>query len=119
MPHPDYFPFSAIHVDALAMDSYSTEPSERPSTFSWLWNIFSSKKNITYTVPKYPTTLGDINLAAALQYDTSVGMVQLREFIREFTARVYQPAYSDWEVMCDTGNTDGQVLICNIMETSS
>ena len=110
MPHPSYFPFSAIHVDALALDSFTPMTSEerQPSAFSWLWNMFGSKeKTISFTVEKYPEHPGDINLARALQYDTSQGSVQLREIIKAFTGRVYQPVYEDWEILMHAGNTDG------------
>jgi aromatic amino acid aminotransferase I len=108
MPHPDYFPVSAIHVDGLVTDSFSTEYKARSSALSWLWNIFRSKeKTIPFTIPKYPVNPADVNLARALQYDTAEGMMQLQEVIREFTAKVYKPAYSDWKILCDSGNTDG------------
>jgi aromatic amino acid aminotransferase I len=69
--------------------------------------MFGSKeKTIPFTVKKYPEHPGDVNLASALQYDTAQGAIQLREIIKAFTARVYQPAYDDWETLAHTGNTD-------------
>jgi aromatic amino acid aminotransferase I len=108
-PHPSYFPFSAIYADALASDSFApiTLEEHRSSAFSWLWNIFGSKeKTIPFTVKKYPVHPGDINLATMLQYDDGQGSIQLREITKAFTERVYQPAYEDWEIPMDTGNTD-------------
>ncbi|KAF9651722.1 PLP-dependent transferase [Thelephora ganbajun] len=110
LPHPSYFPFSAIHVDALVPNSFApiTLEEHQPSTFSWLWNMFGLKeKTIPFTVKKYPEHPGDINLAAALQYDSAQGSIQLREITKAFTERVYQPAYEDWEILLHTGNTDG------------
>jgi len=110
MPHPSYFPFSAIHVDALVPNSFAPIALEerQSGTLSWLWNMFGSKeKTIPFAVKKYPEHPGDINLAVALQYGTTQGFVQLREITRAFTGRVYQPAYEDWEILVHTGNTDG------------
>lgn len=70
--------------------------------------MFGSKeKTVSFTVKKYPEHPGDVNLAKALQYDTAQGSIQLREIIRVFAERVYRPAYEDWEILLDTGNTDG------------
>ena len=110
MPHPSYFPFSAVHVDALVANSFApiTLEERQSGTFSWLWNIFGSKEKTTpFTVKKYPEHPGDINLAASLQYDTAQGSIQLREITKAFTERVYQPAYQDWEILMHTGNSDG------------
>ena len=109
-PHPSYFPFSAIHVDALVSDSFApiTLEERQSSAFSWLWNMFGSKeKTIPFTVKKYPEHPGDINLATVLQYDDGSGSIRLREITKAFTERVYQPAFKDWEILMDTGNTDG------------
>ena len=108
-PHPSYFPFSAIHVEALASDSFApiTLEERQSSPFSWLWNMFGSKeKTISFTVKKYPEHPGDVNLASVLQYDDGQGSIQLREIFKPFTERVYQPAYEDWEILMDIGNTD-------------
>ena len=105
-PHPSYFPFSTIHVDALVHNSFASE-ERQPGAFSWLWNMFGSKeKTVPFTVKRNPERPGDINLAEALQYDTSKGTVQLREITKAFTERVYQPAYEDWEILLHTGNSD-------------
>lgn len=57
-------------------------------------------------IPKYPADKDEINLAVALQYGTAQGIPQLQKFIKEFTAKVYQPAYKDWANLVQTGNTD-------------
>ena len=70
--------------------------------------MFGSKeKTVSFTVKKYPEHPGDINLATTLQYDTAP---KLREIFRAFAERVYQPAHEDWEILLDTGNTDGWAL---------
>ncbi|KAF9782205.1 PLP-dependent transferase [Thelephora terrestris] len=110
MPNPSYFPFSAIHVDALVTNSFAPISLERrqSGTFSWLWNMFGSKeKTVPFAVKKYPDHPGDIDLATTLQYGTAEGSIQLREICQAFTERVYQPAYEDWKVLLHTGNTDG------------
>jgi aromatic amino acid aminotransferase I len=110
MPNPSYFPFSAIHVDALVTNSFAPISLERrqSGTFSWLWSMFESKeKTVPFAVKKYPDHPGDIDLATTLQYGTAEGSIQLREICKAFTERVYQPAYEDWKVLLHTGNTDG------------
>ena len=109
IPHPSCSPFSAIHVDALASDSFAaiTFEERQSSTIPWPWNTFGSKeKSVPFTVQKYPEHPGDVNLATALQYDDGQGSIKLREITKAFTERVYQPAYGDWEIFMDTGNMD-------------
>ena len=93
---------------ALPSNSFSVDESTRESGFSWLWNLFSPKqKTISVSVPKYPTSPDQLNLAVALQYGQATGLPQLQAFVREFVAKVYDPGYSDWTCLADTGNTDG------------
>ena len=110
MPHPSYFPFSAVHVDALVSNSFApiTLEERQAGAFSWLWNMFGSKeKTIPFTVKKYPDHPGDINFATLLQYDSAEGSVRLREICEAFTGRIHQPAYEDCKILMHTGNTDG------------
>ncbi|TFK75944.1 PLP-dependent transferase [Pluteus cervinus] len=114
LPHPDYFPYSRVSADALVPSSFATS---RESSLSWLWNLFSGDKSTSLTVPRYPAKDGDINLAQALQYGLARGMPQIQDFIRRFTAEVYQPAYDNWATLINSGNTDGwcraALTLCN------
>ncbi|PSR73704.1 hypothetical protein PHLCEN_2v10623 [Hermanssonia centrifuga] len=110
MPHPSYFPFADISASALVPDSFSLESTPRESALSWVWKLFGAgpkEKTTTITVPKFPSHADDINLAVALQYGTAQGIVQLQKFLKEFVAKVYQPAYADFATLVQTGNTDG------------
>lgn len=112
LPNPSYFPFSAIHVDALVSNSFAPISLEerRSGAFSWLSNMFGlgpKEKTTPFTVKKYPDHPGDIDLVTPLQYGTAEGAIQLREICQSFTERVYQPAYEDWRILMHTGNTDG------------
>lgn len=64
-------------------------------------------KTTPLNIPKYPAQKDDINLAVALQYGTAQGIPQLQKFVKEFTKKVYQPAYENWTNLTHTGNTDG------------
>ena len=93
----------------VAPNSFAPIVSEdrQSGVFPWPWNMFGPKeKPIPLTIKKYPEHPGAIDLAAALQYDTAQGSVQLREIIKAFTRRAYQPAYEDWETLMHMGNTD-------------
>lgn len=35
------------------------------------------------------------------------GTIQLQDFVKEFTKKVYTPAYSDWTTLSHCGNSDG------------
>ncbi|KAJ3558312.1 hypothetical protein NM688_g998 [Phlebia brevispora] len=121
MPHPSYFPFADISANALVSDSFSLEPVERESSLMWVWKLLgvvnAKEKTMPITVPKFPSSSDEINLAVALQYGTAQGIVQLQKFLKEFSLKVYQPAYSDCTTLVDTGNTDGWsravLTLCN------
>lgn len=61
--------------------------------------------------------LNEVNLAVALQYGTAQGILPLQSFIKDFSAKVYQPAYSDFATLVQTGCTDGWsrvvMTLCN------
>jgi aromatic amino acid aminotransferase I len=112
LPSPAYFPVSDISANVLVPDSFALAPTESSTSFSWLWKLFSgnsstNEKTQGVSIPKYPANAGDINLAVALQYAPAVAQPQLQGFLRRFVSEVYQPAFEDWTVLIDTGNTDG------------
>lgn len=75
---------------------------------------------MSITVPKFPSSSDEINLATALQYGVPQGIVQLRQFLKEFVKKVYQPGYSDFTILPHAGNTDGwsraMQTLCNTGE---
>ncbi len=113
MPAPDYFPLSVLSADTLVKDSFALTPTEKSSSpVSWFWRLFGSgaagkERTEHISVPKYPSSPEDINLAIALQYGTAQGLVPLQKFMKEFSTKVYQPAYENFATLVHAGNTDG------------
>lgn len=109
-PIPQYL--SSAKPPALVPESFAVTSSQSESSLSWLWKLFGAngrkEKTSTITIPKYvdrPTE--DINLATALQYGMATGLPALSKFINEFVGKTYQPGFSDWTALIQTGNTDG------------
>ncbi|KAJ6539317.1 pyridoxal phosphate-dependent transferase, partial [Mycena capillaripes] len=119
LPSPDYFPFSDISANVLVANSFPAEREQESSSFSWLWKLLGAGKEKTtpVTVPKYPVRPEDLNLATALQYGMSSGIPQLQKIVKEFSDKVYQPAYGNYQILLHAGNTDGWnkvvITICN------
>ncbi|KAF9451689.1 PLP-dependent transferase [Macrolepiota fuliginosa MF-IS2] len=111
LPHPDLFPVDELSANVYSQDAFPTEiPPTKPSLVSWITRLFSGRDQNKWDklkVPRYPKQSGDINLATLLQYGLSTGSPQLQEFIKEFTSRVYKPAYGNWSILVHAGNTDG------------
>lgn len=116
MPSPAYFPLSTLSAETLVQDSFALTTNdaqtEANSGLGWLWRLFgtgSSKKERTehLEVPKYARDREEVSLEVALQYGTAQGLIALQKFMREFTAKVYQPQYSDFTTLVHAGNTDG------------
>lgn len=63
----------------------------------------------------------DYQLSVALQYAMPSGLPPLAAFCRQFTELVYKPAYADWSVLLNSGNTDAwskvALTLCNPGET--
>ena len=116
LPSPDYFPFTSVSADILSPNAFpvttqrTTSPSVSSSPLGWLWRLFGpgNDDSTRVEVPREPRRGdGGLNLANALQYSAATGLVPLQTLIREFTERVYDPAYADWTTLVDTGSTDG------------
>jgi hypothetical protein len=69
------------------------------------------------SIPKYPETPDDVNLAVALQYGLAKGIPQLQKIIQEFSTKVYRPAYANFATIIHAGNTDAWnksvMTLCN------
>ena len=119
LPSPEYFPFTSISADILPTDAFplsntplqtTSSASVSPSPLGWLWRrLFGKDDGMTHVrVPLEPRDGdGGLNLATALQYGPATGLARTKAFFREFTERIYAPAYADWATLIDTGNTDG------------
>lgn len=105
-------------------DSFSLHPAQpdEESSLSWVWKLFGAstrkEKTTSITIPKYTSDpMNEINLATALQYGTAQGILPLQKFLKEFSAKIYQPGYSDFTTLVHTGNTDGWgrvvLTLCN------
>ena len=56
-----------------------------------------------------------MNLSTALQHGSGTGDVLLRNWAREFTQKVFQPAYADWDILLNSGNTDAWCKIVRLL----
>nr|GAT55950.1 predicted protein [Mycena chlorophos] len=117
LPAPAYFPFTDISSNILVHNSFPSSTSPE-STFSWLWKLLGAKEKTTsISVPKFATRPEDINLATALQYGLSSGLPQLNKLVKDFSKKVYQPAYENWTTLLHAGNTDAWnkvvLTLCN------
>ncbi|KIY71393.1 aromatic aminotransferase Aro8 [Cylindrobasidium torrendii FP15055 ss-10] len=92
LPHPALFPFANIDVEVY-------NPGSDLSSL-----VSSDTTHIS--VPKVNTE-GGVSLAVALQYADVSGMRALLKYAREFTQLVCSPAYKNWDVLINCGNTDG------------
>ncbi|KAG9094722.1 hypothetical protein FS749_011948 [Ceratobasidium sp. UAMH 11750] len=111
MPHPSLFPYEEISAITLKPDAYPLNASNDNGPLAWLWCLFNSSKSGTQLkIPKYagPDSGADpIQLSTALQYSGVVGLPPFIEFVRNFTLKVFEPAYPDFQVLANSGNTDG------------
>ncbi|KAK4686627.1 hypothetical protein P7C73_g3499, partial [Tremellales sp. Uapishka_1] len=122
IPHPQLFPYETLSASILSVDAYPLDPPRAPvkpkkGLLSWLFP--ETKENTSIEIPKYasvnPKDPKTIQLATSLQYQTAEGPPALSIFLREYVAKVYKPAYSDWGVLLNVGATDGWAKICGML----
>jgi len=126
LPSPEYFPFTSIYADVPHADAFplnaprAISSSVSSSPFGWLWRLFgaSSSRDDTMRIqiPREPSQGSEgLNLATALQYSPATGLPPTQAFIREFTERIYAPAYGDWTTLVHAGSTDGWNRIARLL----
>ncbi|KAG8759189.1 hypothetical protein FRC11_002411 [Ceratobasidium sp. 423] len=106
-----------MSADVLAPTAFSVGDSD--GVLSWLWSAFNNKKSKTQmTIPKYADPKDGpsaIQLSTALQYSMVPGLPAFIDFVHNFTLQVFQPAYSDFGVLANSGNTDGWAKSCALL----
>ncbi|KAG9127833.1 hypothetical protein FRC07_008476 [Ceratobasidium sp. 392] len=113
VPHPSLFPYEELSAITLKSNTYSLDgsPPKDNEPLAWLWSLFSSAKSRPrFSIPKYASSDSEadpIQLSTALQYSGVVGLPPFVEFVRNFTLNVFKPAYPDFRVFANSGNTDG------------
>ncbi|WVQ78293.1 hypothetical protein IAT38_000378 [Cryptococcus sp. DSM 104549] len=120
IPHPQVFPFETLSASILPVDAFPLDPPRIPakpkkSLLSWL---FPTTNTSSFTIPKYAANPADpaaIQLSTSLQYQSATGPPALPTFLREYVAKVYKPAYADWDVLINVGATDGWGKICAML----
>ncbi|KAF5392412.1 hypothetical protein D9757_002328 [Collybiopsis confluens] len=98
LPHPGLFPFAKVDAQ------FYTPDSDLRST--------ELDSHIDASVVKYTS---QNSLSAALQYGSSYGSSTLSSFVRNFTSRVTKPAYSNFQILLHSGNTDGWNKVVNLL----
>lgn len=122
MPHPSLFPYETMGADVLLPTTYPVDSSASANTppLAWLWNLFTSSKpaKAQLTIPKYANPKDGPNaldLSTAMQYSNVAGLPAFLDFVRNFTLQVYKPAYSDFQTISNSGNTDGWTKASTIL----
>ena len=85
---------------------------------SWVNWLFGKKPTKTISIPKSHEPVIDpsaVDLSTLLQYSSAEGHPALREFIRNFVAKVYQPGFSDWQIQLNVGATAGWNQVVNML----
>nr|KIR46477.1 aromatic amino acid aminotransferase I [Cryptococcus bacillisporus CA1280] len=124
IPHPEVFPFETVSASVLSHDAFPLDPPRVPekpkkSLISWLFPSSQTQSNtVSFMIPKYgpnPSDPAAIQLSTSLQYQPATGPPALPLFLREFVAKVFKPAYADWDVLINVGATDGWSKICGML----
>jgi aromatic amino acid aminotransferase I len=116
IPSPEYFPFESLSAEILPVDHVPLDNPRTPKK-AWFDWTFGYKKLEKISVPKYvhdakPT---DLQLATSLQYQAATGPPALPLFLRKYVETVFKPAYADWDVLLNVGNTDGWSKIVGML----
>ncbi|ETN36262.1 uncharacterized protein HMPREF1541_08539 [Cyphellophora europaea CBS 101466] len=104
LPHPSLFPFASVSLSAYksntVLDAYS--PDEQ--------HPLADDINIGRD-----SAAEQMGLITALQYDSGPGHTALRTWAVKFVKEVFKPAYDDWDVILNSGNTDGWTKVVRLL----
>ncbi|KAK4052449.1 hypothetical protein OIV83_002251 [Microbotryomycetes sp. JL201] len=101
LPHPAYFAFDSLSVDAYPPHAELSIDAGQP------------RDMVKLSATRYGEPGSD--LSVALQYGSAHGYAPLVKFVREWAQAVYTPATSDWEVLLHNGNTDAWAKIVRLL----
>lgn len=105
LPHPSLFPFANITVEVYP-PSTVLDPLQPIKPITPLDHLI---------IPRVSGESDQLDLTTALQYDSGPGALSLRTWATEFTRSVFQPAYDDWDVILNSGNTDGWSKVVRLL----
>ncbi|KAH7107058.1 PLP-dependent transferase [Auriculariales sp. MPI-PUGE-AT-0066] len=112
-PHHQYFPFATVGGQVYPADSFPLSAlSSDPQTVNRFNQGVDDSGLQELSIPKLGTS---INLASALQYSLAQGIQPLRQFVHDFTERIFQPSYSDWTTFLHAGNTDALATLVDTL----
>ncbi|GAA5942774.1 aminotransferase-like domain-containing protein [Sporobolomyces koalae] len=104
VPNPAVFPFETITCTSLKSNTFKTAPT--PGYVQSLWNWIKGVETDEWVLEKYDKDKTKFQLSTALQYGTAQGLPGLHQFIDQFVAHVFDPAYSDFKTVINAGSTD-------------
>ncbi|KWU47033.1 PLP-dependent transferase [Rhodotorula sp. JG-1b] len=103
LPHPSLFPFVDASVSVYPPNGDLSGP------------IPPASDRMTLNFQKYPSSKGTVDLSTILQYGSCEGLFPLREWVRKYTLDVYQPAYSNFEILLHEGNTSAWTKVVRLL----
>lgn len=69
----------------------------------------------TLSISRQPGPENVVSLLNALQYGSGTGDAALLKWASSFTKRVFEPAYTTFEILLNSGNTDGWCKIVRML----
>lgn len=103
LPHPSLFPFVDANISVYPPNGDLSGP------------VPPASDRMTLNFQKYPSSKGTVDLSTILQYGSCEGLFALREWVRKYTLDVYQPAYSNFEILLHEGNTSAWTKVVRLL----
>lgn len=103
LPHPSFFPLHSLTASAYPSSAVLDTDSGAPP-----------EESLDFTVQRGPSK-SRYALSSGLQYTGGDGSPALADFCRRLTARLWEPAYADWDVLLNGGGTDAWTKILTLL----
>ncbi|KAK7451736.1 hypothetical protein VKT23_012415 [Stygiomarasmius scandens] len=101
LPHPSLFPYQQLDLKVYTPDAKIT-PGEAVNS------------SMALSLPQYANGNQLNTLSKALQYYSGRGSPTLTALFYDFTARIMRPGYANWQVLLNSGSTDGWSKVVNL-----
>lgn len=121
LPHPDFFPFKSLEVQAYKSDTRVEPGAPEPETIPLTIRDTAESPLLT-TVLQYGmldiTSLSPLRvliLVSSLTLGVALGNASLRSILHSFTSSFYQPGYPEFEIILNSGNTEGWAKVVDLL----
>lgn len=104
LPPAAYFPFHSVSASAYPASTVLDPETGTPPADS-----------VEVVIPRHKTSDTAFDIAGGLQYTGGSGLAKFAELCKDLTERMWEPVYSDWDILVNSGGTDAWTKVITML----